>query len=320
MKIAVVAATGRIGSKVTHSLLKAGHQVRALSRGGPALERLVKAGAEPFLASFDTGIGNLSDAFRGVDAAFLMVRTDWSNVQKHYPVVVRRFVDALKGSSVKFAVSLSGPGGDIEGSTGHFADFYNLEQALNQLEDIKLVHLRAGWFMENIAIWTDGIARYGRLAWGLEPNLKTPWVTTENVADMAAAQILNPTNAYRIVHEVSSEDLTMTELAAMIGREIGRPVEYRFVDRTRKDIQAEYLQRFGTVARWADDNKSFAALNERRVRFHGGYSPMSTTMGAFLRDVWKQDYLKAFAAVDEPGHETFETWTAKEVLDFSSFP
>ena len=63
MRIAVVGATGRIGAKLTENLLAKGHSVKALSRGGPALDALVAKGAEPFLGSFDTGAGELNTFF-----------------------------------------------------------------------------------------------------------------------------------------------------------------------------------------------------------------------------------------------------------------
>jgi nucleoside-diphosphate-sugar epimerase len=44
MRIAVVGATGRIGAALTRKLLSAGHQVKALSRGGPDDARTLLAG------------------------------------------------------------------------------------------------------------------------------------------------------------------------------------------------------------------------------------------------------------------------------------
>ncbi len=87
-----------VGAQLTRKLLSAGHQVKALSRGGPALEALAEIGAEPFLGSFDTGAGELDKFFQDADAAFLMVKTDWNNLEGHYPVVAQRFVDALGNS------------------------------------------------------------------------------------------------------------------------------------------------------------------------------------------------------------------------------
>jgi uncharacterized protein YbjT (DUF2867 family) len=310
MRIAVVGATGRIGAKLTRTLLRAGHQVRALSRGGPGLDALVKLGAEPCLGSFDTGAGELDKFFGDADAAFLMVKTDWNNIHGHYPAVAQRFVDALRKSQVRLAVSLTAIGSEVTGSTGHFESFYKLDQALNQLSNIDLVHLRAGWFMENMLFFTGAVARHGRIAWSLDPDVKLPWVATHDIAELAAKELTNPAGEHRLIREVGSEDLSMPEVAAMISAEIGRSIEYRFADRNRKDVEAEYLKRFGTPDTWLDDSQTLDALNDGRVRFHGSRSPLPTTMERFIRDVWKPRYLASVANEQEP--ETFQTWSAKE--------
>lgn len=312
MRIAVVGATGRIGSKLTRTLLDAGHQVRALSRGGPALDALVEVGAEPFIGSFDTGGGELNSFFTDIDAAFLMVKTDWNNIEGHYPAVAQRFVDALQGSPVKLAVSLSAMGSDVDGKTGHFELFHHLDQRLNELDDIDMVHLRAAWFMENTLAWRASIAKYGRLAWFYEPDLRMPWVATDDIAELAAKELTNATGEHRVIREAGSEDLTMNEIAAIIGREIGKPVEYRFIDRSREDIKDEYLARFGTAEHWLDDSRSADALNHGEVRFRGGSEVrpvLPTTMEIFIRNAWKPQYLKSNASGTEP--ETFEMWCAQ---------
>ncbi len=314
MRIAVVGATGRIGAKLTRTLLGAGHHVKALSRGGPALDALVALGAEPFLGSFDIGAGNLDRFFQGADAAFLMVKTDWNNIEGHYPTVAQRFVDALRHSPVKLAVSLSALGSDVKGKTGHSESFYHLDEKLNELNNIDLVHLRAAWFMENTMAWTASVARHGRIAWFYEPDLRMPWVATDDIADLAAEELTNPTGEHRVIREVGSEDLTMTELAAIIGKEIGRPVAYRCIDRKRKDVEAEFLKRFGTPDRWLDDSLTAEAYNNGVVRFYGEGPPMRpqlpTKMENFIRDVWKPAYLRSAAQETEP--ETFYTWMAKD--------
>ncbi|PZR57362.1 MAG: nucleoside-diphosphate sugar epimerase, partial [Stutzerimonas stutzeri] len=178
MRIAVVGATGRVGARLTENLLAKGHSVKALSRGGPALDALVAKGADPFIGSFDTGEGELGKLFDDVDAAFLMVKTVWQaeDFHGHYPTVALRFFDALRDSPVKVAVSLTAMGSEVSGNTGHFQGFHILDQILNRLRDIKLVHLQGGWFMEDLARWADGIARHGAIGWSLDPGVKAPWV------------------------------------------------------------------------------------------------------------------------------------------------
>ncbi|NTZ63356.1 NmrA family NAD(P)-binding protein [Agrobacterium tumefaciens] len=313
MRISVVGATGRVGAKLTRNLLKAGHQVRALSRGGPALGALVELGAEPFLGSFDTGEGDLDQFFQGADAAFLMVKTDWNNIEGHYPAVAKRFVDALKKSSVNLAVSLTAMGSDVKGKTGHFECFHDLDEKLNELGNIDLVHLRAAWFMDDVSAWTGPVAKYGRIAWFCKPDLKMPWVATDDIAWLAAKELTNPRGRHRVYLEVGSEDVSMNELAEIIGKKIGKPVDYRYIETTRKDVEAEFLARFGTLEKWQDDTLSADALNSGIVRFHGEheYRPkLPTTMETFIADVWKTRYLDAVKAGEQ--RETFFVWAARD--------
>ncbi len=313
MRISVVGATGRVGAKLTRNLLKAGHQVRALSRGGQPLDELVELGAEPFIGSFDTGAGDLDQFFQGADAAFLMVKTDWNNIEGHYPAVAQRFVDALENSSVKRAVSLTAMGSDVKGKTGHFECFHDLDEKLNELGNIDLVHLRAAWFMEDVAAWMGPVAKYGRIAWFCKPDLKMPWVATDDIAWLAAKELTNPAGRHRVYLEVGSEDVSMNELAVMIGNTIGRPVEYRYIETSREDVKAEFLARFGTPEKWQDDTLSADALNNGIVRFHGKHEDrpnLPTTMQAFISDVWKPRYLEAVRTRDE--RETFSKWAARD--------
>lgn len=308
MRIAVVGATGRIGAKLTENLLTKGHSVKALSRGGPALDALVAKGAEPFLGSFDAGAGELSTLLEDADAAFLMVKTNWEELHGHYPTVALRFFDALRDSPVKLAVSLTGMGSEVSGNTGHFQPFYILDQILNRLRDINLVHLQAGWFMENLFAWIDSIAQHDRIGWSLDPNVKTPWVAIQDIADLAAKELDTPTDRHRSVKQLGI-DYTMTEIAAIIGRAIGTEVDYRFIDRSDREVETVYRERFGTLERWVYDNHTLAALNDGRVAFHDDRPALRTTMEEFVKDTLKPLIEKARTDGVKP--ETFLTWSSQ---------
>jgi uncharacterized protein YbjT (DUF2867 family) len=310
MRIAVVGATGRIGAKLTENLLTEGHCVRALSRGGPALDALVAKGAEPFLGTFDTGDGELGRFFEDADAAFLMVKTIWESedFHGHYPAVALRFFDALRDSPVKFAVSLTAMGSEVSGNTGHFQPFYILDQILNRLRDINLVHLQAGFFMEDLSRWSDSIAQHDRIGWSLDPNVNAPWVAIQDIADLAAKEFDTPTDRHRSVKELGI-DYTMTEIAAIIGRALGREVDYRFVDTSDREVETEFRERFGTLERWVYDKNTLAALNDGRVTFHDDRPALRTTMEEFVKDTLRPLIEKARTDGVKP--ETFLTWSSQ---------
>lgn len=310
MRIAVVGATGRIGARLTETLLAKGHSVKALSRGGPALDALVAKGAEPFLGSFDTGDGELGRFFEDADAAFLMVKTLWAaeDFHGHYPAVALRFFDALRDSPVKLAVSLTAMGSELSGNTGHFQGFHILDQILNRLHDIKLVHLQGGWFMEDLSRWADAIAQHDRIGFTLNPDVKAPWVSIPDLADFAAKEFDTPTDQYRSVNQLGL-DYTMTEIAAMIGRALGREVDYCFVDTSDRDVETVFRQRFGTLDRWVYDKNTAAALNDGRVKFRGDRPALPTTMENFVKDALIPLIEKA--RIEAPKPETFLTWSSQ---------
>ena len=310
MRIAVVGATGRIGAKLTENLLAKGHSVKALSRGGPALDALVAKGAEPFLGSFDTGAGELDTFFQDADAAFLMVKTIWGSedLHGHYPAVALRFFDALRDSPVKLVVSLTAMGSELSGNTGHFQGFHILDQILNRLRDINLVHLQGGWFMEDLSRWVDPIAQHDRIGWSLDPDVKAPWVAIQDVADFAAKAIDIPTDQYRTVKQLGI-DYTMTEIAAIISAALGREVDYRFIDRSDREVETVFREKFGTLERWVYDNNTMAALNDRRVRFGDRRPALRTTMEKFVEETLRQLIEKARTDGVKP--ETFLTWSSQ---------
>ena len=310
MRIAVVGATGRIGAKLTENLLAKGHSVKALSRGGPALDALVAKGAEPFLGSFDTGAGELNTFFEDADAAFLMVKTIWGSedLHGHYPTVALRFFDALWDSPVKMAVSLTGMGSEVSGNTGHFQGFYILDQILNRLRDIKLVHLQGGWFMEDLSRWVDPIAQHDRIGWSLDPDVKAPWVAIQDIAEFAAKEFDTPTDQHRSVKQLGI-DYTMTEIAATISRALCREVDYGFVDTSDRRVETVFRERFGTLERWVYDKDTLTALNDGRVKFRDDRPPLPTTMEEFVEGTLKPLIQKAQTDGVKP--ETFLTWSSQ---------
>jgi uncharacterized protein YbjT (DUF2867 family) len=310
MRIAVVGATGRIGAKLTENLLAKGHSVKALSRGGAALDALVAKGAEPFIGSFDTGDGELGRFFEDADAVFLMVKTLWQaeDFHGHYPAVALRFFDALRDSPVKFAVSLTAMGSEVSGNTGHFQGFHILDQILNRLRDIKLVHLQGGWFMEDLGRWADAIAQHDRIGFTLSPDVKAPWVSIQDVVDFAAKEFDTPTDQHRSVRQLGI-DYTMTEIAALIGRALGREVDYRFINPNDREVETVFREKFGTLDRWVYDKNTAAALNDGRVRFRDDRPAVPTTMDHFVKDTLMPLIEKARTAGLKP--ETFMTWSSQ---------
>lgn len=238
-----------------------------------------------------------------------MVKTIWGSedFHGHYPTVALRFFDALRDSPVKLAVSLTAMGSELSGNTGHLQGFHLLDQILNRLRDINLVHLQGGWFMEDLGRWSDAIAQHDRIGFTLAPDVKAPWVSIGDLADFAAKEFDTPTDQHRSVRQLGI-DYTMPEIAAMIGRALGREVDYRFINPNDREVETVFRERFGTLDRWVYDKNTSAALNDGRVKFHNDRPALPTTMEEFVKDTLRPLIEKARTERVKP--ETFLTWSA----------
>jgi len=98
-------------------------------------------------------------------------------------------------------------------------------------------------------------------------------------------------------------------IAAMIGRALGREVDYRFVDPNGHEVEMVFRERFGTLDRWVYDKNTAAALNDGRVKFRDDRPALPTTMEEFVKDTLGPLIEKA--RTDGVRPETFLTWSSR---------
>ncbi|MGZ0074798.1 NmrA family NAD(P)-binding protein (plasmid) [Sphingobium limneticum] len=311
MRIAVLGASGNIGLPMCERLVRQGHQVRAMTRGGSSGHHLAAIGAEPFLGTFEEAGSEPEGFFDGVDRAFTMVRTNWA-VPEHYATVSRRIARMLRESGIEHVVNLSSIGADLASGAGHVSDFFAMEQAFSGLP-MTVTQMRCGWFMENFFRMAGSVARHGTLATLFAPHVALPCVATRDIAAVAADLLTGdapPTDQVREVH--GSEDLTMAQVAQRIAPRIGRPVSALSIDPTRAEVRNLFLERFGTPDVWEHRVEMYEAFNKGHARFHEARAPHNTTpttLDSFLADSWVPVYQQELATgSDRP--DTFESFIA----------
>jgi uncharacterized protein YbjT (DUF2867 family) len=162
--------------------------------------------------------------------------------------------------------------------------------------------------MDDLARWADAIAHHDRIGFALAPEVKAPWVSIQDLADFAAKEFDTPLEEHRSVKQLGI-DYTMPEIATIIGRVLGREVDYRFVDPTSHEVETVFRERFGTLDRWVYDKNTAAALNDGRVKFRDDRPALPTTMENFVKDTLKPLIEKA--RTDGVRPETFLTWSSR---------
>src|SRR5438132_5258074 len=161
----VTGATGNTWSVVADRLLDQGKKVRVIGRSMERLQPFVARGAEAFVADLSDQTA-ATQAFAGANAVYAMIppnvaSPDFRAEQRR---VTAAIAAALEHAGVKHAVSLSSVGADKESGTGPVVGLREWEQALNQIPGLNVVHLRAGYFMENTLGQGAAIKAMGKTA------------------------------------------------------------------------------------------------------------------------------------------------------------
>jgi len=221
----ITGATGNTGTIVAEKLLAAGQKVRVIGRSADRLQGLVAKGAEAFTGSVDDA-GTMARAFTGAKAVYAMLPP--SMTSKDYRADQERTSDALAAgiekAGVPYVVTLSSFGADRPDKTGPIAGLYSLEQKLNRIGALNALHLRAGYFMENLLPQIGVIKQMGTMAGPLKGDTPLPMIATRDIGEAAAVAL----DALRFSGKSARElqggrDVSMKQAAAAIGQAIGKP-------------------------------------------------------------------------------------------------
>ena len=239
----VTGATGKTGSTVIRKLLSAGKRVRAVGRTKERLEPLADAGADPFVCDLGDKKA-LARAFSGARAIYAMIppdmaSQDYRSYQNH---ITDSLAAALKKSRAEYVVALSSLGAEHSTKTGPIAGLHYMEQQFNAMEAVNVLHLRAGYFMENLLAQVAIIKATGYVSDTLRPDLALPMIASRDIGSAAAEALLRPTFSGRQIRDlVGPRDISMAQAAAVIGDAIGKP-ELQYVQCSENDARNALIQ------------------------------------------------------------------------------
>ena len=221
----VLGASGNTGHVVAKNLLAEGQKVRVVGRNALHLQPLETKGAEIFIADA-TDASALTKAFRGADSAYVMIppNVTSNDIRSFQERVSDAIAAGVKNAGLRNVVSLSSFGADKPSGTGPVVGLHNLEQKLNQIDGVNLLHLRAGYFMENLLAQIGVIRSMGMTAGPLKGDLPVPMIATRDIGDYAAAALERLDFSGKQTRELlGPRDVTMREAVAAIGQAIGKP-------------------------------------------------------------------------------------------------
>lgn len=274
----ITGATGHTGNVVVKALLAKGEKVRAIGRNADRLKALAARGAEPFIADL-TDTGNLAKAFIGAKAVYVMIPPDLGTpaVFGHYKHVVDAMAIALRSALVTHVVTLSSIGADKADKTGPVVGLHYLEQQLNGIDRLNVLHLRAGYFMENTLPQADAIRHMDMAVGPLRPDLKLPMIATRDIGTAATDALLKLDFRQKQTRELHGQrDISYSDVASMIGKAIGKP-DLRYTQAPNKQMRGILMQ-IGMSPNMADSLLEMAgSLNSGYMRSLEPRSAQNTT-------------------------------------------
>ncbi len=190
------------------------------------LKRLAAQGAEVFVADTSDASG-LSKAFEGADSAYVMIPPDMTS--KDYRgfqgQVASAIAHAVQSAGVKNVVSLSSLGADKSSGNGPVAGLYELEEKLNQTSAENILHLRAGYFMENTIAQVGAIRMVGSAVGPVRPDLKLLMISARDIGAAAGDALSELSFRGKLASGApwAQRDLDYNEVASIIGHAIGKP-------------------------------------------------------------------------------------------------
>ncbi|KWX86264.1 NmrA family protein [Paenibacillus riograndensis] len=224
MKIALTGATGHFGSIVAETLLKsvAAENLIVSVRNPEKADNLRTRGVDVRHGDFDQP-ETLDTAFAGVDR-LLIVSADGDNdtrIRQH-----KAAVDAAVRAKVGFIVYTSV--GHADSSSLFLAPVHRATEEFIRESEIPYSFLRNNWYLEN-EVGSIQAVQAGAPWLTSAGDGKVGWATRRDYAEAAAA-VLAGEGHENTVYELSGTPATQAELAAVVGKLLGKEVPVQQVD------------------------------------------------------------------------------------------
>ena len=293
----LLGSNGNITSKAAALLLAEGAEVRVVGRNAGSLAAIQAAGAQ--IAPGDIAdAGFLSRAFAGATAVYTMIPPDYTapDMLAAQDQLGAAIAGAVASAGVKRLVSLSSIGAHLATGTGPITGLYRQEQRLNALRDLDVLHLRPGYFYENLLAAIEMIRTMGVYADMTAPDAQLPMAATADIARVVARELRTPSgDGKRVLHLRAPHLYTMGEATARLGAAIDKP-DLAYVQADPQQGKAALMQigfSASAAAQFEEMSAAFSSgiLNGEHEK--GPTETTRTTLEEFAERVFKPAFVAA---------------------------
>ena len=229
MKIIVTGSLGHISKPLTQELVQKGHEVTVISSSPERKDAIEALGAKAAIGTIEDA-GFLTATFTGADAVYVMETMGGNSyfdpnidIMVAISKIGNNYKQAILESGVKRVVHLSSIGAHTDKGNGLLAFHYNVENILKTLpSDVSITFMRPVGFYYNLLGFINTIKTQGVIATNYGGDNKKPWVSTLDIAEAVAEELLSPFIG-RKVRYIASDEISCNELASLLGAAIGKP-------------------------------------------------------------------------------------------------
>ncbi len=259
---AVIGETGNTGRVVAEDLLAAGLSVRVIGRSADRLAPFVAQGAE-------AAVGDVSDAefvaraCDGVGGVYHLIPPRYDvDLRAWQTKAGKALLAGIRSAGVPYVVNLSSVGAQHHEGTGPIAGLREQEDRFNELPETNVLHLRPGWFMENLYMMLDAVRGMGALPMPLPGDLSVAMIATRDIGAEAARRLAAlDFDGHHTKELLGPREYTLNEVASIVGTAIGKP-ELPFLT-VPEEAAAAGLEQMGahpaTVAAFMEMYRGFAS-------------------------------------------------------------
>ena len=216
MNIIITGSLGNISKPLTQALIQNGHSVTVISSNLEKQKALAALGAKAAIGRLEN-VNFLTNTFTGADAVYCMIPFDFieEDQEKYFQSIADSYVQAIKATSIRKVVFLSGWAADIVKS-------FNVWQIINQLTGIPVAELRPGSFYTNFYSYIGMIKEKGVIMANYGGEDRIAFVSPNDIAIAALEELTIPFQGKKVRY-VASDELTCNEAAAILGEALGIP-------------------------------------------------------------------------------------------------
>jgi uncharacterized protein YbjT (DUF2867 family) len=264
----IAGVSGHTGSAAAETLLARGEPIRVVVRDPAKGTTWKQRGADVSVADLGDASA-MTKALAGADGAYLLVPPQYAaeDLIAAQKPVADALAAAVRQSGIPHVVFLSSIGAQHATGTGPIRSLHYSEGVIGRAAP-NVTIIRASYFLENAAPVLGDAKAQGVLPSFLTPGRAVPMVATKDIGRAAADALLDPPKGRRIIELSGPRDLTPEDVAAGIGKVLGREVRVQGVP-LEAVVPALTAAGF-TAGAAALMQEMYGAVNSGRIDFEGG--------------------------------------------------